>query len=89
MISLFGSVFPQHILRKNVAMQANSLIWQESEERGPAFWQSEADMKICRELVSKEWSEFTDKDVEIVEMMALKYADKPTAADLSKYRVLN
>lgn len=90
MISLFpGSVFSPQLARKNIAMRANALLWEEAEQRGHALWYSEADMETCRQLLKKDWPDFTEKDISTVEMLALKYSDQPAAEDLSPDRTLN
>ncbi len=90
MISLFpGSVFDPHLTRKSLCARANMLLWEEAEQRGHSLWYSATDMDLCRQLVRKNWSDLTEKDIHIIEMLALKYSDEPAEADLAPDRVLN
>ena len=72
-----------------IAMRANVSLWEEAEKRGEAFWKSEEDRNTCMEILMKEWIHLNDRDIQVVDMLSLKYNDKPCDADLSKERVLH
>lgn len=82
-------LMPPHVANKVIAMRANASIWEEAKQTGESYWITKYDMKVCRDLLDKNWNDFTDKDIKMVDMLALKYSDKPSEEDLSPDRVIN
>lgn len=82
-------IFPPHLIRRAIAARANQMIWEDHAKSGHDLWISDQDMEFCGNLLSKSLADLTDKEVLTVEMLALKYSDKPCDADLAKSRVLN
>ncbi len=80
------SIFPPHMLVRAIAMRAMTSIWEEYEKKG---WKEAEDREFCSSLLNKKWIDYTDKEVKMVEMLALKYSDQPSPHDLAQDRVLN
>jgi hypothetical protein len=86
---LFSSLVTPDQFRRIASMRANALLWEEAETRGHTIWKSPEDMELCRTFKSKPWTDFTEKELHIIDMLMLKYNDQPSPQDLSPERVIN
>lgn len=80
------SILPPHMFARVIAMRAMVSIWEEFEQKG---WKDAADREFCAAAMKKRWNEYTDKEVQMIEMLALKYGDQPSPYDVSPDRVIH
>lgn len=85
-----GSLLTPEQQRKAITMKATAYLWAQAEaNQHEAFWKSEEDKKFVEELMGKAWINYTEKEILSIDMLMLKYNDRPCDADLAKDRVLN
>jgi len=84
-----GQILTPWMQLRAVTAKAAAGLWKQADDCNHEIWKSPEDRAFMEAILWKPWVNYTDKEILIVDMLMLKYNDRPCDADLSKDRVLN